>query len=74
MSNDNNYTVSFPALTAGEYMKAMKKRTQTQETLEQAGAITQIENAVEIVECVTDPVALSKKALFASLRWLRGSK
>ena len=71
MSNDNNYTVSFPALTAGEYMEAMKKRTQTQE---QAGAITQIENVVEIVECVTDPVALSKKALFASLRWLRGSK
>lgn len=55
-------------------MEAMKKRTQTQETQEQAGAITQIENAVEIVECVTDPVALSKKALFASLRWLRGNK
>jgi len=80
----NNHTVSIPALSAKEYMQALQ-RQQAQQAPEQApeqahtqeqavhvGSITVFENCVEAVECVTDWKALTKKAIFTSLRALRG--
>ena len=74
----NNHTVSIPALSAKEYMQALQRQQaqqapeQAQEQAVQVGSITVFENCVEAVECVTDWKALTKKAIFTSLRALRG--
>lgn len=49
-----------------------QEQAHTQEQAVQAGSITVIENCVEVVECVTDWKALTKKAIFTGLRALRG--
>ena len=64
-----------PALTAGEYMEALQRQQAQQappQAPDQVGSITVIENCVEVVECVTDWKALTKKVIFTGLRALRG--
>jgi hypothetical protein len=77
----NNHTVSIPALTVGEYIEALQRQQAQQAPTQaptqapdqvQAGSITVIENCVEVVECVTDWKALTKKVIFTGLRALRG--
>lgn len=77
----NNHTVSIEALSQKELLDALERRYEqntTQDThteqKSQCGAITEIENAIELIETVTSPKEMLKKGIFKALRFWRDVK
>ena len=77
----NNHTVSIKALSQKELLEALERRyeqntTQARhaEQKSQCGAITEIENAIELIETVTSPKEMLKKGIFKALRFWRDAK
>lgn len=77
----NNHTVSIKALSQKELLEALERRYEqntTQDThteqKSQCGAITEIENAIELIETVTSPKEMLKKSIFKALRFWRDAK
>ena len=66
-----NYTVSIKALSQKELLEALERRY---EQNSQQGAITEIENAIELIETVTSPKEMLKKSIFKALRFWRDAK
>ena len=67
----NNHTVSIKALSQKELLEALERRY---EQNSQQGAITEIENAIELIETVTSPKEMLKKSIFKALRFWRDAK
>ena len=66
-------TVSIPALSAKEYKAGLELQA-SKEKQKQAGVITTVENALELVEVVTCPKSFTKKIVFTVLRYIRDKK
>ena len=77
----NNHTVSIKALSQKELLEALERRNEQNTTQDthteqnsQRGAITEIENAIELIETVTSPKEMLKKSIFKALRFWRDAK